>query len=71
MNDRKEKPNLLEFFCKNTLNIVGCEWMDSRYCMKSCAYYSTHGKSKPEPDSGNCMKSCAHYSINGKSKPDK
>ena len=38
--ETKVSGDTLRFFCvENADNIVGCDWYDTKYCLKSCKFY--------------------------------
>jgi len=39
--ETKVSGDTLRFFCvENADNIVGCDWYDTKYCLKSCKFYN-------------------------------
>jgi hypothetical protein len=47
--EQKLDMQTLATFCRdNAESIVGCKWINSQYCLKSCRYYEQQKKSIPQ-----------------------
>ena len=48
LEQRANVPTLATFCRDNANSIVGCKWINSRYCLKSCRYYDQQKKPIPQ-----------------------